>query len=267
MPPMKWIISLFLFWTIFIQAHEFFDRFDQLKVENWEELCRVGEKALEEDLLPEEAAQIHARLASSYFYLGDYEAMKKHTLACQSLALDHDSQPYLIRSLYLLSAYYRGQKQFLVAQSTIQEALKLLTEEIDPCLKAKVFFNAGAAWADDPNGNPHQALAYYKNALALFESHSDDAYRTQIRLAKVYLLLGQNKQAWKIIFPLLEQTLEPKTTVHLLYVSAQLHLLEGNQVEALRLIEQALPLAEQLQMKVDVERLKTLSCSSQNSGD
>ncbi|MCB1067331.1 MAG: hypothetical protein KDK56_04010, partial [Simkania sp.] len=69
---MKWIISLFLFWTIFIQAHEFFDRFDQLKVENWEELCRKKEKALEEDLLPEEAAQIHARLASSYFYLGDY---------------------------------------------------------------------------------------------------------------------------------------------------------------------------------------------------
>lgn len=255
---MKYIIFTCFFWISLVQANEFFDRFDELKVENWEVLCCLGEKALEENLLPEEAAQIHARLASSYFYLGNYDAMKKHAIACQSIALDQSSQLYLIHSLYLLSAYYRGQKEFQEAQSTIEKALQLITDEIPPCLKAKVFFNAGAALADNPNGNPHQALTYYEKALALLDSNSNDAYRTQIRIAKTYLLVGQNSQAWQILLPLFEETLEPKTNVHLLYVTAQLHLLEGNRQAALRLIQQALPLAEQLQMNVDIGRLKNL---------
>jgi len=256
---MRFLYSLLLLFFTYAHANEFSTQFDQLKSQDWSLLCQLGEKALiEEKLTDLDMAQIHARLASSYFYLGEYDSMKTHIIACEKFALDLSSKQYLLRSLYLLSAYYRGKELFVEAQAAIEKALELINDGVDDCLKAKIYFNAGAAYADDPTCDPLQAISFYQKALTLFEQASSDAYRTQIRLAKSWLLLSNYEEAWTALTPLYQVDLEPRVSVHLLYVTAQLEMAQGNFDLALVRIEEALPLAKQLKMSRDIERLQQL---------
>jgi len=256
---MKFLFALFIFFLTNASASEFFDQFDHLKSEEWSLVCSLGENALQDEALSAvEMAQVHARLASSYFYLGDYESMKGHAHACQSIALDASSKQYLVRSLYLLSAYYRGNLLFSDAKGVISEALELTESDIEDCLKAKVFFNAGAAYADDPDGDPYQAIEYYQKALTLLDPISDDAYRTMIRMAKGWILLEKYEQAGETLSPLFQIDLEPRTSVHLQYVSAQINIAQNKRETALKQIDEALRCAEKLKMTVDIERLNKL---------
>lgn len=265
---MKWLWFFFVFFLVNTSANasEFFDQFDLLKPQDWPTVCDLGEKALQDEFLSDpEKAQVHARLASSYFYLGDYESMIRHIQECRSIALDISSKKYLVRSLYLLSAYYRGNLLFKEAKATISEAIGLIESDVEDCLKAKVFFNAGAAHADDPCGNLFQAIDYYQKAINLLDSTSNDAYRTQIRMAKCWLVLKNYKEAWETLFPLFQVNLELRTYIHLQYVSAQVNVAQGEWETALTQISHALKSAEKLQMKVDIERLIKLKKEIQKS--
>lgn len=263
---MRWLWSVFIFFIASAYSGEFFDQFDRLKSQDWPVVCDLGEKALQDDSLPNlEKAQIHARLASSYFYLGDYESMVRHVQECRSIALDLSSKQYLARALYLLSAYYRGNLLFEDARATISEAIELTESDIEDCLKAKVFFNAGAAHADDPFGDVFQAIYYYQKAINLFGEASDDAYRTQIRMAKCWLVLKNYREAWDRLSPLFQVDLKPRTHVHLQYISAQVNVAQGEWETALIRISHALEKAEKLQMKVDIERLIDLEVVVQNA--
>lgn len=256
---MKYLLPIFIFLTVSLSASRFFDQFEDLKSRDWHAICALGEKDLEDESLTDlEKAQICARLASSYFYLGEYESMKGYIEACRSIALDHSSKKYFIRSLYLLSAYYRGSSLFKEAREVIDEAMELLGSDVEDYLKAKVYFNAGAAYADDPSGDPLKAIEYYQKALTLLDRSSNDAHRVQIRMAKSHLLLKQHKKAWEALLPLFQVDLQPRTSVHLQYICAQIYIAEGDFEAALVEINEALSGAEELSMAADGERLNKL---------
>lgn len=245
------LISLSLFGSY---TSEFYHSFDQKKSEQWPSLLEIGEKALEEHSDP----KIHARLASLYFYLGKYEEMKKHIDACITESLDDESQELLIRSLYLLSAYHRINKNYASAQHVIQKALTKARAYNQPCLLAKVLFNAGAAEADDPKGDCELAQKYYEEALTYFSPDSDDAHRVLIRLGRIYFLKKEFYKLNPLLSNLSQTNLSPRTCVHFYYLSAQVALAKGMIEEAEKWIEKGLHLAKKMDMTKDYERLESL---------
>ena len=242
-------ISLFASHTL-----DFFHSFDTLKSENWKSLIDIGEKALKEKPDP----KIHARLASTYFYLGKYEEMKSHIDACFFESLDEESDELLIRSLYLLSAYHRVNKNYSCAKQVIKKALTKARAHNQLNLLSKVLFNAGAVETDDPKGKVDLAQKYYEEALSYLTPDSDDAHRVQIRLGKVYLLKKEFYKLPALLSTLSKATLTTRTRVHFYYLSAQVALAKGALQEADRWIEQGLNLAKQLEMTQDYQRFESL---------
>ncbi|MEM7175695.1 MAG: glycoside hydrolase family 3 N-terminal domain-containing protein [Chlamydiota bacterium] len=247
----------------------FFSEFSLLKErEEWEMIRELGQKALADPSLDAvETAQIHARLASNAFYLGNYKEVKVHATSCQAIA-KHFSDPSLwIRSLYLLSAHSRAlgnlshdQTKFQEACKWIDQAIALLKEDSPMFLKAKVYFNAGAIFADDPNGNLDQAADYMSQAMDLFKRASckDDYIRAGIRKGKILLLQGNITDAMLLLTHLEPLIVQEKTRVHLLYVKAQILMAEGEKEEAKTVAEKAVIIAERLGMAVDKNRLEQL---------
>ncbi len=244
-------ISLVLFGSY---TSEFYDCFEQKKAKEWHSLVEIGEKALQE----QSDAKIHARLASLYFYLGKYEAMKTHIDACMIESLDAASEELVVRSLYLLSAYHRINQHYTSAQQVIQKALTKARALNQPCLLAKVLFNAGAAEADHPQGDIDLAQKYYEEALTYFSPDSDDAHRLLIRLGRIYFLKKEFYKLNPLLSNLSQANLAPRTRVHFYSLSAQVALANDAIEEGEKWIEKGLQLAKKMEMRKDYERLELL---------
>mgnify|MGYP003413587208 FL=1 len=185
----------------------YYINFDILaKSEKWQEIISQGTIALEAAKnanRPHDEAKICAQLTSTAFYLGDYTEALMYASHCHELSKEFEDAALFIRALYLESAIYRAlasknvgeqaqQAYYLRAVEIAEEAFLIYSKSDikDINLKGKIYFNLGAAHADNPHGDLETAVNCYFIALECFNSvkANDDVIRISIRLGKVYLL-------------------------------------------------------------------------------
>lgn len=257
----------------------YFSKVEELKLnEDFKQLVLLGELALgDKKATFTEVAKIHAQLASSYFYLGEHELSLEHANKCQLISEYLDDPNFLIRSLYLLSAHKRTEaslsteleKQrelFQESKSLIHKAIKYFNRCDCNFLKAKVLFNGGAAYSDDPNGDLEIAIQWYQEAISLFLSLNEhnDYYRTLIRLGKVWLVQKKYEDLKELLNKIDVSTLPKKTKVHYQYLEAQYYIAINKYLLANAIIFDALESATDLGMKTEINRLNTLLKQIQN---
>lgn len=238
-------------------TEEFYQSFATLRKNNWEKVIELGKKALEEHSDP----KIHARLASSYFYLGNYQAMKNHIDLCLEETLDADSEELLIRTLYLLSAYHRSQESYNEARSVSLKALAKARRLNNKNLIIKTLFNAGAAEQDDPQGNPDQGKKYFEEAIALADTCDLMAHRILIRLGRAYLQTNSLHGSASIVEKLSKEPLSPRNQVHYRILAARVAHAKNDKKEVASQLDQALHEASTLKMEKDIEKIQTLKQS------
>ncbi len=259
----KYLI-LFALLTVPLASEEaYFTRFEALaKAEKWEEIIAEGTAALDtavkEDRLYDEA-KICAQLTSSSFYLGDYAQALLYANRCHELSESFTDPSLYLRALYLESAVYRAQKDFDRAVEVAEGALRLYEDkELDtPQLLSKIYFNLGAAHADNPNGNLKEAVRCYSTALECAPT-PDDRIRTSIRLGKVYLIQKNFDLSQEIIDQVRPQITNDRLAMHADYFEAQLKAAMNETDAAILLANRGLARAITLGAKEDESRLKAL---------
>lgn len=250
--------------------------------EQWADIISEGTIALnaaKEIKSPSDEAKICAQLTSTFFYKGDYTEARIYATRCHELAEEFSEPNLYIRALYLESAIYRGlapkektekeqQFTFLRAVEIAEDALLLCSEKnIDDInLHGKIFFNLGAAHADNPLGDLGKATRYYRNALTCFKDSDglkhndagDDQIRTRIRLGKVYLLQHDYESSQEIINEVRNQVLSERLAMHTDYLEAQLKVALNESADALRIAQTGLNRARNLGATEDEKRLISL---------
>lgn len=271
-------IILFCTFQLAISASEnrtietYFAHFELLaKSENWNEILAQGKAALEtarKEHRLEDEAKICAQLTSTAFYKGDYPEALFYANRCHELAESFTDPSLFIRALYLESAVYRalaaknGDYSYRQAVATAEEAASLYASKgvTNQNLQGKVYFNLGAAHADDPKGNLDKAGDCYSIALACFRESDavDDLIRTSIRLGKVYLLQKKPTLCQQLLDEIRPQITSERLAMHADYLEAQLkfaiHDVEGAALVANR----GLARAKALGAKEDELRLSSL---------
>ncbi|MBM3191697.1 MAG: tetratricopeptide repeat protein [Chlamydiae bacterium] len=125
-----------------------------VKEPSWEEVLSSGAKALKHCQNPQEAAKLAAHLASTAFYLGNYALASTYARQVHELAEATADTALLLRSVYLESAIHRALGRYEEAVATAEKALMIYEQHHlkEPLLLGKIYFNLGAAHADNPEG-------------------------------------------------------------------------------------------------------------------
>ena len=201
------------------------------------------------------------QLASSSFYLGDYDHSFK--LAARALREGRQQQNKAVQAeaLYLQSAIARAKGQ-PDAVSLAEDALTILQKERmdDPVLEGKVHFNLGAALSDIPPKKLNQSKQHLKQAYSLFVANkrNHDALRAGLRWTRVEYLQGHYPEALKLIKSLELWVDGPRSKMLYNYQLAKvLHRLKDWR-KANHYAMEALKLAETLDASRDKARIDTL---------
>jgi hypothetical protein len=240
----------------------------------WEEILELGKKALYAGSISKEnQVLIHMELASVAFYLDCSFEMQKHLDKAKEIAESLNDFSLITRSYYLQSAQARalGDKEldptkkdllFLNALNLSQKAWEIVEREPDTLLKGKVLFNMGAAHADNPKGDPQKALAYYDEAMKIFDYFQsfDDYARMAIRKINLLVLLNPDsplkaRGVLEDCTSKAEGAFSDRTRVHYLLAEARVCFLEEKKEDAFYFANQALQAALELKMTNDVKRI------------
>jgi 8-oxo-dGTP diphosphatase len=268
------ILKDYLVWKL----KEFENKFETLaKAEKWDEIVLLGGSALEAAKQldkPQEEAKICARLTSTCFYQGNYTQALEYAKRSHELCEAFEEPTLFLRALYLESAVYRAlagknseedleQSLFAQAVKVAEKAAQLFLKNgvNDPGLKGKIYFNLGAAHADNPKGDLDTAVNCYLIALACYQDKgaTHDLCRTNIRLGKVYLLQKNYAACQEIIDKTRPHITSKRITMQVHYLDAQLKYALKDYSAAQLLIEEGLKLAEMLGAKEDHSRFCSLS--------
>ncbi|PWU16290.1 MAG: hypothetical protein C5B45_00800 [Chlamydiae bacterium] len=261
----------------------YFKNFETLtKLEDWKEIITQGKTALafakNANRLQDEA-KICAQLASIAFYSGEYIQVLIYANRCHELSKSFIDPTLFIRSLCLESAVYRAfaakekeelaqQISYLRAVETAEEAAHIYFKNNIDNAKAKgeIYFNLGAAHADNPKGDLEKAIDSYFIALECFKKTNaiNDALRINIRLGKVYLLQKKYDLSQKIIDEVRSQISNERLAMHTDYLEAQLKLAINDLENARETAENGLARAKILGAKEDELRLTLLLQIIQN---
>lgn len=255
----------------------YFENFESLsKSEKWEEIISQGTIALEaakKANRSQDEAKICAQLTSTAFYLGDYTKALVYANRCHELSEEFVDPSLFLRALYLESAVYRAlaakcneeqaqKASYLRAVEIGEEAASIYSkknvENIN--LKGKIYFNLGAAHADNPKGDLKKAADCYSVAIECFKSinANDDIIRTSIRLGKVHLLQKNydlSQQALDEVRPLISSA---RLSMHADYLEAQLKFAIHDIENAIKIARNGLEKAKILRAKEDELRLQSL---------
>lgn len=235
----------------------------------WEELAFIGEIALQEEIADADRFIVLDQLVSTYFYLGAFDKAKAAAGQLVLLGETLQQSEQVVDSLYKLSAALRGsadseenpdQQRVLFSESlsTIKKASAILEQTCkeNKALRARVLFNRGAVYCDDPLGDLSLGIMDYQEAIRLFKElkEIDFTHRMMIRLGKAYLLTRDLTKSRAMIQELKTETLEKRTYMHLLYLESQLSSEEGDHEGALSCAYEGKEIAVSLQAKRDEER-------------
>lgn len=252
----------------------YFKNFEMLsKSEKWEEIIAQGSVALEiarKSNRHSDEAKICAQLTSTSFYMGNYDQALVHATRSHELAEKFEDSTLFIRALYLESAIYRAlaakekieaeqQVAYARAVEICEEAAQIYSETDvkNTNLKGKIYFNLGAAHADNSKGNLEKAENSYNIAIDCFKNVNamEDIIRTTMRLGKVYLLRNNYEQCQKVINEVRPLISGDRLSMHADYLEAQLKFALHDQVEAMKIARIGLEKAKILVAKEDESRL------------
>ena len=255
----------------------YFEDFEILSdVGNWSEIFEKGVRALDisrKESRIKDQAKICAQLTLAAFYQGNYDMILKYAKICRDLSEEFVDPALFIQSLYLESAANRAlasksnneklqQAYFLKAIKAAEDALELYQLKGLSCdvLKGKIYYNLGAAYADNPRGNLDMAAHFYSIALQAFENAKDleNQMRVQLRLGKVYLLQKSFEYTQRTIDKARALISNKKILMHSDYLEAQLKLAMNDFVEAVKIAEIGLEKARSFDLKEDEERFISL---------
>jgi len=286
--------TFFFFRSRSAQAHEFnkyydhhieaidvievyFKDFEGLsKSEKWEEIISKGTIALEvakKANRSQDEAKICAQLTSTAFYLGDYNQALIYANRCHSLSEEFVDSSLLLRALYLESAVHRAlaakcneeqaqESSYLRAVEIGEEAASIYSkkdvENIN--LQGKIYFNLGAAHADNLKGDLKKAVDCYSIAIECFKNTNamDDVIRTSIRLGKVYLLQKNYDLTQQVLDEVRSSISSERISMQADYLEAQLKLATNEIEYAIKIAIEGLETAKSLGAKEDVLRFKAL---------
>jgi len=244
--------------------------------EEWQEILAEGSialKAAQQSCQHAAAAKICAQLTSTYFYMGNYDQALLYAKYCHELADACADPSFLIRAFYLESAIYRalaGKEQRKVEQQALyaqaikvcEEAAHLYSIKVveNTHLKGKVYFNLGAAHADNPIGDLDKAENFYVIAIDCFKKENaiDDLVRTMIRLGKVNLLLNHYTSCQEMIDAVRLLVSNQRLSMHVDYLEGQLKFALKDFEKAYSIVSSGLETSRILRAKEDEFRLSTL---------
>lgn len=255
----------------------YFDHFKVLsKQEDWVKILEEGQVALEAAKKlnrPIDETRISLQLASTSFYRGDFMQALIYARHGSMLAEEFEDSPLFLRALYLESAAYRALASKEKGEK-IEGALYLLAVEIgekaahlyakngmtNNQLKGKIYFNLGAAYADNPKGDLKKAENCYTTAIACYKNDNsiDDLTRTMIRLGKIYFLQTKYTDCQSILDEVRPFLSHGRLSMHADYLEAQLKLAMNLVEEAYKIAKSGLEKAIFLGAKEDESRLKSL---------
>ncbi|MBS0585656.1 MAG: hypothetical protein JSR76_05080 [Verrucomicrobia bacterium] len=253
----------------------YFESFKTLsKAEKWAEILSQGSIAIEaakNSNRESDEAKIAAQLASTSFYLGNYEEALLYARRSYRLAEKFDDPTLFMRALYLESAIYRAlaPKEDAEEQVTYARAVTIAEQAANTYskmgvennnLKGKIYFNLGAAHADNPKGSLEEAKSAYEIAIACFEivGAVDDVIRTTIRLGKVHFLQKEYEECQQVINEIRPLIASERLAMQTDYLEAQLKFALHDFEEALKVATIGLERARALGAKQDEARLLSL---------
>jgi tetratricopeptide (TPR) repeat protein len=246
------------------------------KMEKWEEIISLGTEALKAVKITGRTgieAKICAQLTSTAFYMGNYTSALNYANRCHELSKEFTDPSLYIRSLYLESAIHRAfaskhtdeevqQKSFQHAVATAEEAIEVYSKsKVDnENLIGKVYFNLGAAHADNPKGDLEKAVLCYTTAVYHFKNVNavDDIIRTHVRLGKVYLLQKKYQLTEEVIKEVRSQILCERLATHVDYLEAQFRYALNDFPNALIIANNGLARAKSLGADEEINRLTFL---------
>ncbi len=243
---------------------------------SWSELFEKGVRALDisikEDRVKDQA-KICAQLTSVAFYQGNYDKALTYAKMCHNLSEEFVDPTLFIQSLYVESAANLAlasksdneklqQAYFLKAIEVAENALEIYELKGINCdiLKGKIYYNLGAAHADNPRGSLDLAAHFYSAALQAFENAKDleNQMKVQLHLGKVYLLQKSFEYTQKTIDKARDLISNKWALMHSDYLEAQLKLAMNSFIEAAKIAERGLEKARSLNLKEDEERFISL---------
>ena len=255
----------------------YFSNFELLApAEKWDEILVEGKVALEaakQENRPQDEARICAQLASTCFYKGDYNQTLAYAQRCQKVSETFKDPTFFIRSLYLESSCYRAlavkhedekgqQNCYQLAVETAEKAAELYhkREMQNPNLQGKVYFNLGAAHADNPQGDLSKATSCYIIALESFKTanNTDDIIRITLRLGRIYLLQKNYERTQLCVDEVRPLITKERIAMHADYLEAQLKVAQKDFSSAQKVAQKGLERAKILGAKEDELRLSTL---------
>ena len=230
----------------------------------WQTHIRLGARGMEDAGMQSrflDRARIALNVASSYFYLGDYDNCRKLAEEASNYAREHKDWKEYITSLYLLSGVSRaqGRKEAVYFAEKGMEELKK-HQPNDRYLKAKILYNLGGALSDLAEPDLDRAR------IAMMESHTlyhelNNQYeivRSGLRLARIDYLKGEYISALAVIQSVEVHLERPRSRMLYRYMMAKiLHRMkkwDRAKTEAL----ESLAWADRLNAKVDEERTRVL---------
>lgn len=201
------------------------------------------------------------QMASSSFYLGDYDhSLKLAESALQAARQQKDSTAET-EALYLQSAIARA-KGDPIAVTLAEQALSVLQKSMldDQVLEGKVYFNLGAALSDTYPLQLDKSKHHLQQAYLLFVANkrNGDALRSGLRWSRVEYQQGHYEDALKLLRSFTHWVEGPR--LEMLYdfqLARVLHRLQRWQ-EAEALAHSALKLANRLGATRDRERIEHL---------
>lgn len=242
----------------------------------WDALVSEGTRALQEVATSgrlKDEAKICAQLTSISFYQGNYAKALEYANRCHELSESLEDFSLFLRTLCFESAIHRAlagrQTDEMARQMAYSHAIKIAEEAAlaydvkgldNPILRGKIYFNWGAAHADNPKGDLTQARACYLLALHNFKyvNATDDMIRTMVRLGKIHLLLKEYSSVEEIIREVRSQGLGLRVAMHVEYLEAELKYSIMDYSGAVQFVKRGLALAEELGAKEDQCRLQEL---------
>ena len=255
---------------------EDFKNFEELaESDNWKEAIAKGSQLIEIAHKTErfkEEAKICAQLTATSFYLGDYNQALSYVKRCRELSKEFRDQSIFLRALYLESAAHRAlaakanegkmQQSYLYAVKIGEEAASLYSKSVvkNSTLCGKIYFNLGAAHADNPKGDLKKAAACYTIANECFKQSksTNDVVRTSLRLGKVHLLQSKPALAQKMLDQLRPSISSERLLMHADYLEAQVKFAEKENEKGLEIARNGLKRAHFLGAKEDQLRFNSL---------
>lgn len=196
-----------------------------------------------------------------YLDLGDYGESLNNYMDAYTIAINHLDRKKEMTVLNNIAVLYSIEKNFEKAKEYYLKAYNIAKAEND---KQKiVMYSVNLARVANSVNNPKKSKLYIDEAMQLLGEEKPGSIariQVEITLAEYLLLIGDTKEAKKILYSLYDQTKQNNhKSYHISILShlARIFLQEGNQDKCIFYLRLALKNVNDLDMKLNI--LQTLS--------